>query len=178
MKRWIPYVDGMAEKPEGPYVLWEDYAEEVKRLQVEKYPGCKILSLGDACTCKICTLEKRAEAAEATAARERERAEDLERLFALQQTCTDRAIALWREATGKHDVLPDLGDLLDWLMSRIEALERCVRLARGRMRHILETASVGMPRTAVRMTQDVIAQLDALFTPAPSAEPSGEEEKT
>jgi hypothetical protein len=31
-------------------------------LLVAKYPGCKVLSLGDSCPCKICTLERERDA--------------------------------------------------------------------------------------------------------------------
>lgn len=42
--------------------------------------------------------------------------DDLNHLFELQNTRMDKATKLWQDATGKHDILPDLGDLLDWLM--------------------------------------------------------------
>lgn len=48
-----------------------------------------------------------------------ERAEGLDRLFALQQTRMGTAIAMWQEATDKRDVLPDLGDLLGWLLAEV-----------------------------------------------------------
>jgi len=41
-------------------------------------------------------------------------------LFNLQSTRMDKAIKLWRESTGKHDTIPDLGDLLEWLMGIIK----------------------------------------------------------
>lgn len=53
-----------------------------------------------------------------------ERCEELERLFDLQQTRMDTATELWRNATGKHDILPDLGDLLAWLLERIATVEK------------------------------------------------------
>lgn len=48
----------------------------------------------------------------------REEVEGLQALFDLQQTRMERATAAWREATGQHDVLPDLGRLLDWLLEK------------------------------------------------------------
>jgi len=54
---------------------------------------------------------------------------ELEALFALQQTRMAEATHMWQEATGKQDLLPDLGDLLAWLMVRLvelEALEKAL----------------------------------------------------
>jgi len=157
----------------------------------------------------------RAEAAKARYA-------ELEALFALQQIRMAEATYMWQEATGRRDVLLDLGDLLAWLMARPAALEaqrleagaqvreleaKCreyetscstfaraygegpisntsepqdekaelfnalavvtlLKLARGRMQHIVETAAAAMTHAEVRMTQDVIAHIDAAFAPA------------
>lgn len=49
---------------------------------------------------------------------------ELEALFALQRTRMDEATKMWQKATGKADVLPDLGDILAWFMERIEELEK------------------------------------------------------
>jgi hypothetical protein len=48
---------------------------------------------------------------------------DLQRLFDLQHTRTVKAELLWRKATGQHNVLPDLGVLIDWLLDRVEKAE-------------------------------------------------------
>lgn len=68
----------LSEKERWLIAQLEVEAADVEQLQVVKYPGCKVLSLGDACTCKICMLEKRVDAAEADAARQRERVDALE----------------------------------------------------------------------------------------------------
>jgi hypothetical protein len=52
-------------------------------------------------------------------------AADLQALFDLQWTRMSEATKLWREATGRHDVSPDLGDLLKWLMYRGALREKC-----------------------------------------------------
>jgi len=44
-------------------------------------------------------------------------------VFNLQATRTKKAEHLWQQATGKHDTLPDLGVLLDWLMGEIKRLK-------------------------------------------------------
>lgn len=44
--------------------------------------------------------------------------DEYKHLFDLQQKRMTEATKLWQWATGKHDVLPDLGDLLNWLMIR------------------------------------------------------------
>jgi len=57
------------------------------------------------------------------------RIEELEAVFAMQQTRLDKATKLWQDATGKHDTLPDLGVLLDWLMDgRAKLVEALLRL--------------------------------------------------
>jgi hypothetical protein len=56
------------------------------------------------------------------------RAEDLEALFRLQRTRMTEATKVWRETTHQHDVSPDLGDLLAWLLSAREALTKAVVL--------------------------------------------------
>ncbi len=45
---------------------------------------------------------------------------ELQALFDLQHTRMGKATKLWQQATGKHDTLPDLGVLLDWLMGEIK----------------------------------------------------------
>ena len=42
---------------------------------------------------------------------------ELNALFNMQQRRTGEAVKLWQDATGKHDTLPDLGRLLDWLLT-------------------------------------------------------------
>ena len=51
------------------------------------------------------------------------RAQELETLFALQQTRMAEAIRLWQESNNKPDILPDLGDLLSWLIRRTQEAE-------------------------------------------------------
>ena len=57
--------------------------------------------------------EKRAHKAEAEVRR-------LQAVFDMQQTRMDDATVMWQTDTGKHDTLPDLGVLLDWLMGEIK----------------------------------------------------------
>lgn len=45
---------------------------------------------------------------------------EMQELFDLQHTRSREADKLWQEATGKHDTLPDLGRLLEWLINRGE----------------------------------------------------------
>ncbi len=47
-------------------------------------------------------------------------------VFNLQATRTKKAEHLWQQATGKHDTLPDLGVLMDWLMGEIKQLEQLI----------------------------------------------------
>lgn len=48
---------------------------------------------------------------------------DYRRLCELQRKRMNEATEMWRQATGRHDVLPDLGNLLTWLMDEIRRLE-------------------------------------------------------
>ncbi len=48
----------------------------------------------------------------------RDEAKELNQLFDLQYTRTRRATALWQKAHNKPNVLPDLGELIGWLLER------------------------------------------------------------
>ena len=48
----------------------------------------------------------------------------LERLFEMQHSRSQEADKRWQDATGKHDTIPDLGDLLQWLMAEIDRLKQ------------------------------------------------------
>ena len=92
MKRWTLYRGKMHEKTDGRYVLYMDHIEAVM-------------------------LAHAASSVPAEA-----RIAELEALFALQQTRMAEATRMWQEAMGKQDALPDLGDLLAWLIVRSVAL--------------------------------------------------------
>lgn len=55
--------------------------------------------------------------------------EQYEFLFSLQNERLHQAIAAWREATGRRDVTPDLGALLEWMMDYINVLEANLAMA-------------------------------------------------
>jgi len=46
----------------------------------------------------------------------KERLTDYDQLFNLQHSRMAKATKRWQDATGKHEIFPDLGDLLDWLL--------------------------------------------------------------
>lgn len=48
------------------------------------------------------------------------RNKDLEDLFHLQQSHMGEAVEFWRRQTGRHDVTPDLGGLLAFLLKEID----------------------------------------------------------
>lgn len=106
----------------------EAETQTVERLQsiLESQPYKKVMKIRDI---TVSCLRIRIEAAEAEAA-------ELHALFALQQTRMAEATKAWQAATGKRDVLPDLGDLLAWLMDRPAALETRVR----ELREAVQTA--------------------------------------
>ena len=48
---------------------------------------------------------------------------ELNHVFDFQLERMDEADKLWQEATGKHETIPDLGVLLEWLMAEVKRLE-------------------------------------------------------
>lgn len=56
------------------------------------------------------------------------------------------------------------------------AVVTLLKLARGRMQHIVETATAAMTHAEVRMTIDLIAQIDGAFNPDVPPAPKAEEE--
>jgi len=125
--------------PTGAEVDWviarfETEAQENERLQqrerdliglndIDVHEGmawCDKAKAAEA-TCK--SLLEQSSRREAQALEAGVRIAELEALFALQQTRMAEATEAWHKATGKHDVLPDLGDLLAWLMTRSAAME-------------------------------------------------------
>jgi len=55
------------------------------------------------------------------------------------------------------------------------AIVSLLKLARGRMQHIIESATAGMTHAEVRMTQDPVAQIDAAFDSDPEKPQEGKE---
>jgi len=94
---------------------------------------------------------------------------ELEALFDLQQTRMAEATRMWQEAMGKQDVLPDLGDLLAWLMARSVELEAMVR----KLRDALTCADRDLAETAVttgyRMRNDTAQKMTDAFARADNA---------
>ena len=87
-------------------------------------------------------------------------AAELHALFALQQTRMTEAVEAWRKATGKYGFLPDLGDLLAWLMDRPAALEAQVR----ELREAVQTALDWRGLDGDGITDPVALQLACLLT--------------
>jgi hypothetical protein len=83
---------------------------------------------GDRCNQEVAA--KRIRALEADLAAVREENRELNELFDLQHARTVEATKAWREATGRHNVSPDLGVLLTWMLKENrrlrEALEEIV----------------------------------------------------
>ena len=70
------------------------------------------------------TLKLKADLTEARKERDeaREEIKDFESLLELQRSRMKIADKLWQDAHNKPDTLPDLGDLIQWLMDRTERL--------------------------------------------------------
>lgn len=56
---------------------------------------------------------------------------ELNRLFELQWTRVGEATKLWQAATGRHDTLPDLGELVEWLIKRGDEVEAVKHVTSG-----------------------------------------------
>ena len=49
---------------------------------------------------------------------------EMQALFEMQWKRSREADKMWQKATGKHDTIPDLGELLKWLMTQLEAARK------------------------------------------------------
>jgi hypothetical protein len=100
---------------------------------------------------------------EAEKAELREKNEELESLFALQETRYGRAEDAWRKASGADEsVSPDLGTLLDWLMLSVELGEVKVQEAHA-LRLRVEELEREQERLTVLVTDAVKRAGDAEF---------------
>ena len=54
-----------------------------------------------------------------------------EKLFELQRRRMGEATRIWQQATGRTDVLPDLGALLAWLLEERESLQKELTCAKA-----------------------------------------------
>jgi hypothetical protein len=79
----------------------------IAELEVAKYHGCKLLSLGDACPCKICDLERRLAAREAELAGWKEEAERSHRNVAYWQGRAEQAEAELATLRGALEAIQD-----------------------------------------------------------------------
>ena len=61
----------------------------------------------------------------------REENAEFNHVFDFQRDRLAKAEKMWQKATGKHDTMPDLGVLLDWLMAEIKELEKRIDDWRG-----------------------------------------------
>ena len=108
-------------------------------------------------------------AAEARARAETKKNAELERLFALQQTRMAEATRIWQKATGRQDVLPDLGDLLAWLMARPAVLEALARELGDVLRRALEELSTYVEASGghLGILTDVLIRADKVLAGEP-----------
>ena len=61
---------------------------------------------------------------------------ELERLFNMQEERMKEAIALWQKETNYKETLPDLENLLEWLMQRGAEAERKLKIGKGILKDI------------------------------------------
>lgn len=99
-----------AEVLDSPHRVWLASAAEEK--------DCSFCKEGLAFTAaEVDSIKARIEELEAGQLEALTAALELQQLFDLQQTRMGVADNLWRMATGKHNVSPDLGQLIEWLLS-------------------------------------------------------------
>ena len=65
-----------------------------------------------------------------------ERVEELESLFDLQQSRMEEATRVWQESTGNKGILPDLGQLLEWLLDERSRKINQVRYLRKQIKEV------------------------------------------
>ena len=88
------------------------------------------------------------------------RAQELEALFALQQTRMAGAARLWQEANNKPDILPDLGDLLSWLLSRLSDMEQRALAVRDALEYYAKAREIYSMTGVWQLAEKAIARAD------------------
>ena len=80
----------------------------------------------------------------------------LKQLFEKQHSRTEAADKLWQETHGKPDVLPDLGELIDWLMARHDAVAEEVKTAKNLLANFNLTGEDSPLETRVNFILEVL----------------------
>lgn len=101
---------------------------------------------GDPCRCEL--------AAELATAKER--IAEYESVFALQRKRMAEADKRWQNATGNHNVMPDLGKLLEWLMADADAAKAQVAELRAALRDIADDSADEWAQNRARRALDKI----------------------
>ena len=57
--------------------------------------------------------------------------DEMHHTFDMQWRAAARARAMWQEQTGRHDTWPDTGNLMHWLMQRVDAIRVLAELRRN-----------------------------------------------
>ena len=87
--------------------------------------------------------------------------EEFQALFDAQRNRTREADKMWQEATGKHHAIPDLGELIDWLIHRgnlnggyiLEKLDKILDRQEGNHKRI--SASMGTLQTTCNLIKTI-----------------------
>lgn len=103
----------------GDAKMSDELRGQIEEAKAAKYPGCRILSLGDACECKICSLEREVSRLrrecnelEAAATRERLQAGALREVLDVHRERARKANALAAEAWRQRDDAREDRDLM------------------------------------------------------------------
>jgi hypothetical protein len=148
----------------------------IAELEVAKYPGCKLLSLGDACPCKICDLERRLAAREA----------ELATWAPVLNGWTPKTLA--DELQAHVDVVAALecgdgydapADIAARLLNRVATSEAELATVRGALEDIREWVAYRKDYSVVcrELTERLVAALAALAATPPRRTPDATEEK-
>lgn len=88
---------------------------------------------------------------------------EYDRLFAMQQRRMSEATVLWREETGRHGIMPDLGALLQWLMEKHGDLPEVALRALGQLALESHRALAELRETKPQAAPPVPGGKDKLF---------------
>lgn len=147
-----PWHGSMHEMPEtGDYVLYADHAAEVARLETVIIDLQTAMRSTDPIQAANCRVTEYHQCKEEVARLEREidqckidlnelliERDELQHTFDMVLASIERGTKQWRQATGRTEKLPDLGNLVEWCLSERDAAVARAERAEEALRHTCE----------------------------------------